>query len=146
MMGVKKGDKVKVEYTGTLEDGSVFDSSEKHGKPLEFVAGGGQVIKGFDDAIMGMEKGQEKEITIKPEEAYGDNNPQLVKKVPRGQLPPGEIKPGTMLAMKLPNGMEVPVRVAEVSDESVTLDLNHPLAGKTLKFKLKVIEIEAQKE
>ncbi|MCK5373322.1 MAG: FKBP-type peptidyl-prolyl cis-trans isomerase, partial [Candidatus Aenigmarchaeota archaeon] len=86
-MPVKKGDKVKVEYTGTLEDGTVFDSSEKHGEPLEFEVGAGQMIKGFDDAVVDMEKGDEKEITLKPADAYGDPNPQLIQKVPKDKLP-----------------------------------------------------------
>ena len=92
-MGVKKGDKVKIEYTGTFDDGTVFDSSEKHGQPLEFEAGAGKVIKGFDEALIGMKKGEEKDITLKPSEAYGDHNSQLVKKVPKNKLPPDkEIK------------------------------------------------------
>lgn len=143
-MAVKKGDKVKVEYTGTLEDGTVFDASEKHGAPLEFEVGSGMVIKGFDEALVGMEKGEEKEVTIKPEQAYGDPNPEMVKKIPREQLPKDqEPKAGMMLIMSLPNGQQLPAKITEVSDKEVTLDLNHPLAGKTLKFKLKVVEIVA---
>ncbi|MBU4501948.1 MAG: FKBP-type peptidyl-prolyl cis-trans isomerase [Nanoarchaeota archaeon] len=80
-MPVKKGDKVKVEYEGKLEDGTVFDSSEKHGKPLEFEVGSGQLIKGLDEAMIGMEKGEEKEIKIESDKAYGQPNPEMVKKV-----------------------------------------------------------------
>ena len=86
-MAIKKGDKVKIEYTGTLDDGTVFDSSEKHGKPLEFEVGSGQVIKGFDNAVIGMKKGQEKEFKLKPEEAYGEPNPNLIRKIPKEQIP-----------------------------------------------------------
>jgi len=140
-MPVKKGDKVKVDYTGTLEDGTVFDTSEgKH--PLEFEVGSGQLIKGFDNAVEGMEKGQEKEITLKPAESYGDVNPALVKKVPRSQLPEGqEPKPGMPLFLKTPDGKQFPAKINEVTDQEVTIDLNHPLAGKTLTFKIKLVEI-----
>ena len=141
-MAVEKGSKVKVEYTGTLEDGTEFDSSVKHGKPIEFEAGSGQMIKGFDDAIIGMEVNEEKEITLKPEEAYGNPNPQMVKEVPREQLPKEEEpKEGMMLMVGLPNGAQIPAKIAEVGEETVKIDLNHPLAGKTLHFKLKVVEV-----
>lgn len=141
-MPVEKGNKVKVDYTGTLEDGSVFDSSEKHGQPLDVQVGSGMIIKGFDDALIGMEVGDEKEITLKPEEAYGENNPQLVQKVPKEQMPKDqEIKAGMVLMMALPNGMQLPAKVTEVTEKEVTVDVNHPLAGKTLNFKLKVVEI-----
>jgi len=145
-MPVEKGNRVKVEYTGTFDDGTVFDASEKHGKPLEFEAGGKQVIKGFDDALIGMEKGQEKQIKLAPKDAYGDPNPELVKKVPRDKLPEGELKPGMMLGVGLPTGQQVPAMITEVSDSEVTIDLNHPLAGKTLNFKIKVVDIAEGKE
>jgi FKBP-type peptidyl-prolyl cis-trans isomerase 2 len=140
-MPVKTGDKIKVEYTGTLEDGTVFDSSEKQGKPLEFEVGTKQVIKGFEDAIVGMEPGEEKEIKLEPKDAYGDPNSDLVKKVPRDKLPQEDLQPGMMLVMKLPNGMQMPAKIIEVGDAEVTIDLNHPLSGKVLNFKLKVVEI-----
>jgi peptidylprolyl isomerase len=141
-MSVKKGDKIKVEYTGTLEDGTLFDSSEAHGQPLEFEVGSGQLIKGFDDAVIGMEIGEEKEIKLQPSEAYGEHNPELVKKVPKEQFPKEkELKPGMILLIKLPNEIQVPVRIAEVTDDEIALDLNHPLAGKVLIFKIKVVEI-----
>lgn len=141
-MAVKKGDKVKVDYTGTLEDGTVFDSSEKHGEPLEFEVGAGQMIKGFDDAVVGMKSGDEKDITLKPEDAYGDPNPQLVKDIPREQLPKDvELKEGMMLGMTLPNGTQIPAKITEVAGSSVKIDLNHPLSGKVLKFKIKLVEV-----
>ncbi|MBD3354976.1 peptidylprolyl isomerase [Candidatus Woesearchaeota archaeon] len=149
-MSVKKGDKIKVEYTGKLENGQVFDTSEGK-QPLEFEVGAGKIIKGFDNAVIGMKKGEEKEITLKPEEAYGDPNPKLLQKIPREKLPEGkEPKQGMMLAMKTPDGRQVPVKIKEVSDKDITIDLNHPLAGKTLNFKIKVVDIgsgsEEQKE
>ncbi|MBS1266823.1 MAG: FKBP-type peptidyl-prolyl cis-trans isomerase [Candidatus Woesearchaeota archaeon] len=141
-MAVKKGDKVKVEYTGTLEDGTVFDSSEKHNQPLEFEVGSGQIIQGLDKAIIGMKKDEEKEVKIKPEQAYGQPNPELVRVVPKEQLPlEKEPKKGMVLIMALPNGQQMPVTITKVSDKEVTLDLNHPLAGKTLNFKVKIIEV-----
>jgi FKBP-type peptidyl-prolyl cis-trans isomerase 2 len=140
-MSVKNGDKVKVEYTGKLDDGNVFDTSE--GKaPIEFEVGTKKVIPGFEKAVLGMKKGEEKEVKIKPEDAYGVINPDFVKKIPRTMLPPGqEPKPGMMLLMKSKEGQQIPARIAEVSDKEITIDLNHPLAGKTLNFKIKVVDI-----
>lgn len=141
---VAKGDKIKVDYTGTFDDGTVFDASEKHGQPLEFEAGSGQVIKGFDDAVLGMNEGQEKKITITPAEAYGEVKAELNKKVPRKQLPQDqEPKVGMVLAVGLPNGQQFPARIVAVTADDVTIDLNHPLAGKTLHFRIKVAEISA---
>ena len=142
-MPVKQGDKVKVDYTGTLEDGTVFDTSEGK-QPLEFTAGEGKIIKGFDNAIIGMEKGEEKEIKIEKADAYGDHNPDMLKKIPRDKLPKEpEPKAGMMLAMKTHDGNQFPAKIAEVNDTEVTIDLNHPLAGKTLNFKIKVVDITA---
>jgi len=142
MKKVAKGDKVKIEYTGTLDDGTVFDASEKHGKPLEFEVGSGQVIKGFDEAVTGMEKDEEKEIKLQPAEAYGDLNPDLRKKVPRDNLPKDqEPKEGMVLMVGLPNGQQMPAKIVEVGEKEVTLDLNHPLAGKVLNFKIKLVGV-----
>ncbi len=141
-MAVKKGDKVSIEYEGTLENGTVFDSSSKHGKPLEFEAGASQMIKGFDAAVIGMDEGQEKKITLRPEDAYGNHNPDLVKKIPREQFPKEhEPETGMILLLGTPDGRQFPIKVAEVTDTEVGLDLNHPLAGKTLNFKVKVVAI-----
>jgi len=143
-MTVKKGDKIKVDYEGKLEDGSVFDSSKHgdHSHPLEFEVGEGKIIKGFDEGVIGMEIGDEKEITIKPEDGYGMPNPELTQKIPKDKIPPGqEIKPGMILALGAPDGRQVPATVKEVSDTEVTIDINHPLAGKTLIFNVKLLEI-----
>ena len=138
---IKNGDKVKVEYEGMLDDGTIFDSSKKHGQPLEFTVGEGNVIKGFDNAVRGMKKGEEKKVKIKAKDAYGESNPQLIKKVPREQLPQKqEIKEGMVLVIGLPNGQRIPARIIEVLNKEITLDLNHPLAGKDLTFKIKVVE------
>jgi FKBP-type peptidyl-prolyl cis-trans isomerase 2 len=145
-MAVKSGDKVKVEYEGRLEDGTVFDASSKHGKPLEFAAGTGQVIKGFDAAVIGMEIGEEKEVTLPPDQAYGQPNDKLVQKIPREKLPQDQQpEVGMVLGMKLPNGAQVPASITEVNDKEVTIDLNPPLAGKTLIFKIKLVSVEPAK-
>lgn len=137
-MPIEKGNKVKVHYTGKLEDGTVFDSSEGK-EPLEFEVGSGKVIKGFEEALVGMEKGEEKEITLPPEQAYGDVNPQLVQKIPRDKIPEGnDPQPGMFLALKTPDGKQIPAKITEVTDQEVTIDINPPLAGKTLNFKLKI--------
>ncbi len=142
MTEVKKGSKVKIEYTGTFEDGTVFDSSEKHGSPLEFEAGSRQIIKGLEDALIGMKKGEEKDISIEPGDAYGDYNPQLLKKLPKEMFPKDKkIETGMLLALQAPNGSQLPVRVAEATEKEVVIDLNHPLAGKKLNFKVKVVDV-----
>jgi len=138
-MAVKKGDKIKVDYTGTFENGTVFDTSEGK-QPLEFTAGEGMVVKGFDEAVIGMEKGEEKEVTLQPEEAYGNSNPEFIKKLPKEQLPE-DAKAGSVLGLVLPNGQQVPAKLISIDDKEGTLDLNHPLAGKVLKFKIKIVDI-----
>lgn len=142
MMKIKEGNKVKVEYEGKLENGEVFDSSEKHGKPLEFEVGKKQMIPGFEKAVIGMEKGQEKEFTLESKDAYGDPNPQLVKSVPREQLPKDqEPQVGMILGITLPNGAQFPAKIIEVGDKEIKLDMNHPLAGKKLTFKIKIVDV-----
>ncbi len=142
-MKVEKGNKVQVEYEGKFDDGTVFDSSKTHGKPLEFIAGKGLVVPGFDNAVVGMEEGEEKEFTIKPEEGYGQINAQMVQEVPKEQLPKEqEPKVGMVLGVGLPNGQQIPARITKVTEDKVTIDLNHPLAGKTLHFKIKVVKVE----
>jgi len=141
---VKKGDKIKVEYTGTLEDGSVFDSSDKHDTAMEFTVGSGKLIKGFEDAVIGMKVGEQKEIKIPPEEAYGPHNPEFVKDMPRNIFPENkEIQIGMVFLVSLQSGRQIPVWISKISGNSVTVDLNPPLAGKTLIFKIKIVEIAA---
>ena len=136
----KDGDKVKIHYTGTLDDKSVFDSSE--GKdPLEFTIGSKQVIPGFESAVKGMKVGEEKDVHIISKEAYGEPNPQLIQEVPKAQMPQGDVKVGMVLVMSLPNGQQIPATIVEVTDDKVKLDINHPLAGKDLNFKIKLVEI-----
>ena len=141
-MKAKKGSKVKVEYTGKFEDGTIFDSSKNHGQPLEFEVGAGMVVPGFDNAVLGMEKGEEKEVTIPAKEAYGEHTDELVKDVPKNKMPEG-VEEGMVLGMSLPNGHQIPARVVQVTDSHVKIDLNHPLAGKTLIFEIKLVEISS---
>lgn len=144
-MTIKQGDTIKVEYTGTLEDGKVFDSSEGK-KPLEFTVGTGMIIPGFDKAVIGMKKDEEKEISIEPKNAYGELRTELKKDIPRTALPQDqEPKVGMGLMMNTPQG-QIPARITAVTKENITLDFNHPLAGKTLKFKIKVVDITPKKE
>jgi len=141
-MPIKEGSYVKVEYTGTLEDGTLFDSTEEQGCPLEFQVGANQVIEGFEKAIVAMELDEEKEIVLKPEDAYGDYQEDMKRDIPKENMPADELEEGMTLMATLPTGMQVPVTVMKITDESVKIDLNHPLAGKTLNFKLKVVEIK----
>jgi FKBP-type peptidyl-prolyl cis-trans isomerase 2 len=144
-MKVEKGKIVVIEYEGKLEDGTVFDSSKKHNTPLEFEVGSGKVIPGFDNAVMGMKKGEEKEFSIQPKDAYGEPKKELMKEIPRNVLPQDkEPKEGMMVVMSAPNGQQIPARIAKVTKDTVTLDLNHPLAGKKLIFKIKVIDVKAK--
>lgn len=139
---VKDGDKVKMEYTGTLKDGTVFDSSERHDKPLEFTVGSGQVIPGFDKAVMGMKIGEEKEFTVSSAEAYGSPNPKMIRRIPKKNLPKdSKPKVGMMLMVTDPSGRKRPAKITAVDAESITVDMNHPLAGKALTFKIKLKEI-----
>ena len=141
MSQAKKGDSVKIHYTGTLEDGTVFDSSAGR-DPLVFTIGGGQVIVGFDEAVQGMAIGDKKKVTIPSHKAYGEKNEELVIQVPRDQVPP-DLNPEVdqKLQMGGPNGELVVVTVVEVTDEVVILDANPPLAGKDLIFDLELVEI-----
>ncbi|GHE02067.1 peptidylprolyl isomerase [Defluviimonas sp. 20V17] len=141
MTQVKPGDKVRIHYTGTLADGSVFDSSEGR-DPLEFTVGSGQIIPGLDAALPGMSEGEEKTVTIAPEQAYGPVNPDARHAVPRNQVPDNiPLEVGTMLELRTPEGQAMPVQVVEVTEDQVTLDANHPLAGKELTFAFSIVEI-----
>lgn len=142
MSSVKFGDTIQVEYTGRLEDGTVFDSSDRHEEPLEFRVGDGKLIEGFENAVVGMQIGEEKQVTIQPDQGYGPYNPDLVRDLPRKIFPEDkEIQPGKVFIMALQNGKRIPVRISSVENERITVDLNSPLAGKTLVFTIKVVDI-----
>ncbi len=138
----KKGDVVKVHYTGKLSDGTIFDSS-KDRDPLSFNLGKNEVITGFENAVMGMEEGESKAITIPSDEAYGDYKKNLVIPVGRDKIP-SDINPevGMQLESVQPDGKRIPVTVTEVEDDQVTLDANHPLAGQDLHFDIELVEIQ----
>ncbi|HNP20368.1 MAG TPA: peptidylprolyl isomerase [Fulvivirga sp.] len=142
MSGAKKGDSVKVHYTGKLHDGSVFDSSLNR-EPLEFEVGAGMMIAGFDKAVDGMNVGDKKTAKIPAAEAYGEKNTEMIIEVPKAQLPP-DLKPevGQQLSMQQPNGQALPVVVSNVMEETVEIDANHPLAGKDLVFDIELVEIK----
>ncbi len=143
---IKNGDKIKVEYTGKFSDGKVFDSS-KGREPLCFEVGSKQVIPGFEQAVIGMKKDESKTFLIKSEEAYGAVRAELVMVVPKNKLPEKpEPQPGMMLVMQGPTGQKLPARITKVADGSVTIDLNHPLAGKDLNFEIKVMGINEPEE
>jgi peptidylprolyl isomerase len=141
MSQAKSGDTVKIHYTGTLDDGTEFDSSAGR-EPLEFSLGGGQVIVGFDNAVDGMAVGDNKTVTIPPAEAYGDRHEKLVQQVPISSLPE-DMKPkvGMQLQSQSPDGQAMSLVIAEVSEESITVDANHPLAGQALTFAIELVEI-----
>jgi len=140
MKKIQVGNTVKVNYTGKLEDGSIFDSSLNEGRePLEVTVGQGQLIKGFEDGLFDMSEGETKTIEIEPSEAYGEINIELINSVPRANVPEG-VQEGEMLQGEGPMGA-VNVKVVEVNEETVVLDANHPLAGKKLIFELEVVSI-----
>lgn len=142
MAQAKSGDKVAVHYTGKLQDGTVFDSSEGR-DPLEFVVGAGTVVPGFDAAVAGMEPGEKKEAEVPADQAYGDARDELKINVKREEVPEDvNVAVGQRLALRAPDNREIPVTVTEVSDASVTLDANHPLAGKDLFFDIELVEIK----
>lgn len=143
MAEVKTGDTVRIHYTGTLNNGDTFDSSMGR-DPLEFVVGSGQIIPGLDKAIPGMAVGDKKTVPIPCAEAYGEANPEARQEVPRDTIPAEiEVSAGLELQMQTQTGQVIPVTVVEVTDETVVLDANHPLAGKDLNFDIELVGIDA---
>ena len=142
MTQAKPGDTVRIHYTGTLDDGTMFDSSAGR-EPLEFVLGAGQIIVGLDKAIEGMAAGEKGTVNIPSAEAYGSHDPSQRQAVPRGAIPdhiPLEL--GLQLQMQSEQGQALVVSVVALDDENVTLDANHPLAGKDLTFEFEIVEIK----
>ncbi|MFN2454144.1 MAG: peptidylprolyl isomerase [Pyrinomonadaceae bacterium] len=138
----KKGDKVSVHYTGRLEDGQIFDSSEES-EPLEFEVGAGDVIPGFDEGVSGMNVGDKKTIEIEPDDAYGQRIDSLVQSVSRASMKlDAEPHVGMSLVMQLPDDNQIPVAITHVTDTDVTLDANHPLAGHKLIFDIELLSIK----
>jgi peptidylprolyl isomerase len=141
MSQAKAGDTVKIHYTGTLTDGTEFDSSSG-GEPLEFTLGEGQVIEGFDNAVKGMAVGEQKSVNIPPEKAYGPRQEGMVSKVPMSALP-NDLEPveGMRLRAQGQDGRTVNLTVTDVGDKSITVDANHPLAGQALNFDIELVSI-----
>ena len=141
MSNAKDGDTVTVHYTGTLEDGTVFDSS-KDRDPLQFTIGKGQLIKGFENAVLGMSIGETKTVRIPSNEAYGPRRDELILKFNRTDFPTNiEPKEGLVLNLRSPDGRTMMAEITEVSVDSVTLDANHPLAERDLTFKIDLVEV-----
>ena len=140
-MGAQDGNTIQVEYTGKLKDGSVFDTSEGR-EPLEFTMGEGQLIPGFENAVKDMDVDEEKTVTIKADEAYGQPKDEFIQEFPKDSLPeeiPAE--EGQQLQLQDQNGRAIPATIIDVDDENITIDMNHPLAGKDLTFEIKVVSI-----
>jgi peptidylprolyl isomerase len=141
MSEAKNGDTVKVHYTGTLEDGTVFDSSKER-DPLQFTLGKGQLIKGFEEAVIGMSVGETKALRIPSDEAYGSHREDLLLKFNKSDFPPDiEPKEGIVINLVSPDGRNLLATITEISGDSITLDANHPLAGKDLTFNIDLVEI-----
>ena len=144
-MAVKKGEWIKVEYTGTLDDGTIFDSTGVNGgDPLKFQVGSGQLIKGFDESVQGKAIGEEYSIRLEPTEAYGEYKGGLTHKVPRDQFPKdAELHTGLMIMVSGPQG-QMPASIKSIEEDEVIIDLNHPMAGKVLNFKIKIVETNCE--
>ncbi len=145
-MLIKNDDFVKVEYEGSFDDGEVFDSTQQHGgKPLEFQVGKHQVVPGFENAVIGKELNEEFKIRLEPKDAYGEYHEEGVQNIPRTQFPPDMIpKIGMIIELQQQHGEHthpIPAKITQVNEKEVTLDLNHPMAGKTLNFKMKIVGI-----
>jgi FKBP-type peptidyl-prolyl cis-trans isomerase 2 len=140
-MAIKDGTKVKFDYTLTVDDETV-DSSKERG-PLEYTHGEGKIIPGLANELEGLKQGDEKEITLPPEKAYGKVNKDAVREFPKSSLPQDqEPKVGMLLQVQTQNGQVIPAKIAEVKEDTIVLDLNHPLAGKTLNFDIKILSVE----
>ncbi len=142
MSQVKNGDTVKVHYTGTLNNGEVFDTSTGR-EPLEFKLGEGRLIPGFEKAVIGLNVGESVKVEIPSDEAYGEERDDLIINVPKNQLPEG-VNPeiGMQLQVNQPDGQPIPVIITDMNDSDLTLNANHPLAGKDLTFEIELVEIQ----
>jgi len=141
-MKVEKGNNVKVHYTGTLEDGKEFDNSRKRGETLNFSVGTGQMIAGFDTAVEGMVVGEIKDVVLEPKQAYGERSEDAVMPVNRKNFPDDfKVEVGAMVQGKSEQGMPVQATIVGEDKENLILDMNHPLAGKTLNFNIELVEI-----
>ena len=143
MSKVKTGDTVKVHYSGTFNDGEKFDSSFDRGEPISFTVGAGQMISGFDNSVVGMEVGEVKDIKLNPEEAYGPRNEEAVKEIDKSQFPEEfDFSVGLEVHGNTQHGQPLIGFILSEQEDTVTLDFNHPMAGKELNFKVELVEIE----
>ncbi len=141
-MTIAAGNQVSVHYTGTFDDGEIFDSSQDR-EPLAFEVGAGQMIQGFDLAVLGMKQGESKKITLAPEDAYGPRSEELIIDIPNTNFPDDlKLEVGMMLQMTNQSGQPIPATVVEINEESVKMDVNHPMAGKTLNFDIEIVEVK----
>ena len=139
MRQVTTGDTVRVHYQGTLDDGTEFDSSAGRG-PLELTIGGGQILPGFEAALMGLSAGDTNSVTLQPGDAYGQHDPQLIHKIERSQVPDEvDLQVGTALGATDSEGNQIRLLVTAIDGDTVTIDANHPLAGKALTFELELV-------
>jgi len=139
----KKGQKVNVHYVGTLDDGTEFDSSRTRGDTLSVEIGSGQLIPGFDEALNGMAIGEVKKVSLTPEEAYGEINSRAYEKVPRQAFPENmDLQVGGMVRGNSPTGQPVVAKIESMDEEGVILNMNHPLAGKSLNFEIELMSID----
>jgi FKBP-type peptidyl-prolyl cis-trans isomerase 2 len=138
-MSVQKGDEVKLHLSGKLKNGKVFATTEGK-KPVEFTAGAGEILPGIDEEVIGMEKNEEKEITVPPEKGFGKRKEELVMKAPKDVLKGKEVEVGQRISVKTQKGQTMSAQVVKIEEDRVTLDLNHPLAGEETIFKIKIVE------
>jgi peptidylprolyl isomerase len=140
---VENGAYISVQYTGTLGNGDVFDSSQGR-QPLEIHMGAGQMIKGFEAQLLGMALNEKKVFTLNPENAYGPRNADMMQSVPRSEVPPDlDVQVGTIVGLVNQEGRRIPALIVEMDDKQLTLDLNHPLAGESLTFDIEVVGISS---
>jgi len=143
MSKVVSGNTVSVHYRGTLKDGTEFDNSYDRGEPITFQVGGGQMISGFDEGVLGMEVGETKELALSPEQAYGPHIAEAVQVVPKETFPEGfDFEVGGMVQGSNPEGRPMVGTILEHQEESVTLDFNHPMAGKNLNFQIEIVNVQ----
>ena len=141
-MSAQKGNHVKIEYEGFLDDGRVFDSTEQHGFPFKLTIGAGVYLDALEYALIGMNVKEEKTIRLSPQEAYGEYLPEKIETIDRKKLPnKSKLEEGSLMILTSPEGIETPAKVVDLTETEVTLDFNHPLAGIPLNFRLTLLEI-----
>ena len=139
----KKGQTVSVHYVGTFDDGTEFDSSRERNEAISFEVGSGQLLSGFDSAVSGMKIGEVKKIKLEPEEAYGNVNPNAFQDVPHSNFPPDfSFEVDGMVRAQDPQGDSIVARIDKIDNDTVTLDFNHPLAGKSLNFEIELLSVD----